>query len=225
MIARLPRWVEYGSFLLAMIAGYVNAIGLLGVSHQAISHLSGSVTRLATSLANVDLLSAFHLVMVLLSFLLGATISGFFLRSGALKLGRHYSRLLLLEGLFLFAAMQLLKQDLFYGHYLASAACGLQNAMVTTYSGAVVRTTHVTGIFTDLGLMLGAKLRGQHFDGRRALLFLLIIAGFTVGGGVGGYLFVRIGFNALLLPVFTCLCLAQCYSIYSARLETQRYLT
>ena len=40
-------------------------------------------------------------------------------------------------------------------NYLASVGCGLQNATTSTYSGAVVRTTHVTGLFTDLGILLG----------------------------------------------------------------------
>ena len=66
----------------------------------------------------------------------------------------------------------LLSSGSFYGLLLASAACGLQNALATTYSGAIVRTTHVTGIFTDLGIMLGAIFRGQTLDYRKAKLFL-----------------------------------------------------
>lgn len=50
MITKLPRWVEYGAFLLALLAGTVNAIGLLGFQHQAVSHISGTVTLLGTSI-------------------------------------------------------------------------------------------------------------------------------------------------------------------------------
>merc|ERR1711981_773115 len=42
--------------------------------------------------------------------------------------------------------------------FLAAAACGLQNAMTTHWGGAVTRTTHVTGLFTDVGLLLGRLL-------------------------------------------------------------------
>merc|ERR1719191_1161741 len=42
--------------------------------------------------------------------------------------------------------------------FLVSAACGLQNGMATSYSGAVIRTTHVTGIATDVGLISGRLL-------------------------------------------------------------------
>ena len=50
MISKLPRWVEYGALLLAGLAGSVNAIGLLGFQHQAISHISGTMSLLGSSL-------------------------------------------------------------------------------------------------------------------------------------------------------------------------------
>lgn len=217
VITKLPRWVEYSAFLLAMVAGLVNSIGLLGFRHQAISHLSGTATLLGTGIVNSSLFEVSHLFIVLLSFLIGAAISGYYLRSGALRLGRNYSGLLVLEAVLLFGTIFFLREDLLFGHYLASAACGLQNALATTYSGAIVRTTHVTGIFTDLGIMIGAKLRGGQFDKRKALLFLLIIAGFVSGGTFGAYLFTMLEFKALFVPAVICLLLAMAYSIYSAR--------
>lgn len=219
MITKLPRWVEYGSFVLALVAGLVNSIGLLGFKHQSVSHLSGTATSLGTSLVNAPLVDALHLLIILLSFLIGAIISGYFLRDGALSLGRNYTGLLSLEALFLFASIYFLTTGSLYGHYLASAACGLQNALATTYSGAVIRTTHVTGIFTDLGIMLGAKFRGEPFDKRKALLFLLIIIGFIVGGTCGAYLFSSFNINALFVPATICLLLALSYSIYNAKVN------
>ncbi len=67
MISRLPRWVEYGAFLLALLAGCVNAVGLLGFQHQAITHLSGTVTQLGNSLlTGVD--TTIHLLLIVFSF-------------------------------------------------------------------------------------------------------------------------------------------------------------
>lgn len=43
--------------------------------------------------------------------------------------------------------------------YPLAVACGMQNGMVTTWSGAVVRTTHFTGTITDTGLVIGHWLR------------------------------------------------------------------
>jgi uncharacterized membrane protein YoaK (UPF0700 family) len=217
VISKLPRWVEYGSFVLAFVAGFINSIGLLGFNHQSISHLSGTATLLGSGSINSSFADTLHLALILLSFLFGSAISGYFLKSGSLKLGRNYSRLLSLEAIFIFASIYFLSKGSLLGHYLASAACGLQNALVTTYSGAVIRTTHVTGIFTDLGLMLGSRLRGEAFDKRKAVLFLLIIMGFILGGVFGAYLFSVLKFNALLIPAAICLLLALSYSIYSAK--------
>ncbi len=220
MISKLPRWVEYGSFLLALVAGLVNSIGLLGFKHQSISHLSGTATLLGTGVVNSTFTDVLHLLIILLSFLVGASISGYFLRNGALKLGRNYSSLLSLEAIFLIASIYFLTRDSLYGHYLASAACGLQNALASTYSGAVIRTTHVTGIFTDLGIMIGTKLRGEPFDKRKALLFILIIIGFVFGGVLGAYSFSVFKFQALFIPAGICLMLAVCYSIYNAKVRS-----
>jgi uncharacterized membrane protein YoaK (UPF0700 family) len=208
--------VEYGAFVLAFVAGNVNAVGLMGFKHQSISHLSGTATLLGTSLTHGSLSSGFHLLGILLSFLFGAAISGVFLSSDSLKLGRHYDTLLLLEGVLLLISIYFLNSASLLGHYTASAACGLQNALASSYSGAVVRTTHVTGIFTDLGLMLGAKLRGGRFDKRKALLFILIISGFILGGALGAYLFSLWQFFALALPALICLLLAVGYRFYRA---------
>ena len=219
MISKLPRWVEYGAFILSLIAGFVNAVGLLGFNHQSISHLSGTATILGTEAFTSSFTNVFHLFMVLFSFLMGAAISGYYIRNGALQLGRNYSRLLTLEAAFLFGSVYYLTKDSLNGHYLASAACGLQNALVTTFSGAVIRTTHVTGIFTDLGIMIGAKLRGEAFDKRRALLFLLIILGFIMGGTAGAYFFSLFMFKALFIPAMGCLLLALSYAIYMSKMS------
>ncbi len=214
MISKLPRWVETGALLLAALAGIVNAVGLLGFQHQSVSHLSGTATMLGVELLQ-DASAGWHLAGVLLSFMLGAVLSGVLLGNTALKLGRHYSVALLLEGGLLIVAALLLKQGMLSGHYLASAACGLQNALVTTYSGALIRTTHVTGLFTDLGIMLGLRLRGQAFDRRRALLYLLIIAGFVLGGSIGAALYNVLAVSALLVPGGIAILLALSYALYA----------
>lgn len=220
MLSRLPRWIEYGAFTLALLAGIVNAVGLLGFQHQSISHLSGTATLLGSSLLG-SLDSSLHLLGILIAFLFGAMISGLLLTSTSLKLGRHYDSLLFIEGLLLLIAIYFLNDGSFLGHYFASAACGLQNALASSYSGAVIRTTHVTGIFTDLGILLGSALRGEAFDRRKAMLFLIIIIGFILGGLFGALLYVKFAFMALIVPVLICFALALSYKIYIARKRQQ----
>jgi uncharacterized membrane protein YoaK (UPF0700 family) len=111
----------------------------------------------------------------------------------------------------LLLAMALLLGGSTHGHFLASAACGLQNAMATTYSGAVVRTTHVTGLFTDLGLHLGAVLRGSPLDARRLRLYVLLIAGFLTGSAAGTFAFQHWGYAALGMAGGACMALAAGY--------------
>jgi uncharacterized membrane protein YoaK (UPF0700 family) len=94
----------------------------------------------------------------------------------------------------------LLERGSVWGLYAAAGACGLQNAMVSTYSGAVIRTTHVSGMFTDLGIFLGHALRGLPVDRRRLRLCLIVISGFLGGGMAGAAAFRRVGYPALLIP-------------------------
>lgn len=144
-----------------------------------------------------------------------SSIAGFLLHGSTLKLGRHYDTALLLESILLFVAFAFLFQGSFFGHFFASAACGLQNALATTYSGAVIRTTHVTGIFTDLGIMIGAFLRGDKLDKRKIKLFTLIIAGFILGGTAGVFLYRQVDVLALLLPASICMVIAFGYRVYT----------
>lgn len=214
MITKLPRWIEYGAFLLAFIAGCINVIGLLGFEHIAISHVSGTASLLGATIFETAREGVVHLTGILFAFFLGAAISGFLLRDTALTLNRPHDAALAIEALLIFAAFYLLSGESFFGHYAASAAMGVQNALVTTYSGAIVRTTHLTGIFTDLGIMFGSWLRGKPFDRRKAVLFLLIVAGFISGGIFGTFLFQQIAFMAFLIPAFMCLALAVSFRIY-----------
>jgi uncharacterized membrane protein YoaK (UPF0700 family) len=214
VFTKLPRWVEIGGFWLAGIAGAVNAIGLLGFKHQAVSHLTGTSTLLGLSLVNLDVEESTHLFLVMLSFMLGAALSGALIDNAVLRLGRRYSVALLIEAALLLMAMVSLGRGSNSGHFFASAACGLQNGMVSTYSGATIRTTHVSGLFTDLGTMFGARLRGHPLDTRKALLYLLLIAGFICGGSIGAYSYQHLQFTALAIPAGAAVALAIVYGIY-----------
>ncbi len=182
------------------MAGGINAVGFLGMHHQAISHMSGTVTVLSNELATGRFSLAGYAVAVLLSFFLGSVLSGAIIRESALKLGRRYGMVLAIESALLFAACQMLMTGNYAGDCLAAMACGLQNAMATHYSGAVIRTTHMTGIITDVGIAIGLKLRGVAIDARRIRLLLVLLAGFFTGGVLGSLSYTHIGFATLLIP-------------------------
>ncbi|HJW47164.1 MAG TPA: YoaK family protein [Lysobacter sp.] len=199
MGVQLPRWVWIGAGSLACIAGMVNVVGYLGFEHQAVTHLTGTTSLFGAAVASGDTRAALHLLGVAAAFMGGAALSGMIIQDSTLRLGRRYGVTLTIESILLLLSVPLFKQQI-AGALLAAMACGLQNAMATTYSGAVVRTTHLSGMFTDLGIGFGHALRGMPLQRRRLMLCSLIITCFLSGGVAGAVLFARVGYNALLLP-------------------------
>lgn len=223
MITKLPPWVWTGAWMLAFIAGSVNVIGLLGFEHQAITHLTGNTSLLAESIALLDMRAIAHFGALILAFVAGCAISGIIIQDSTLQLGRRYGVALLLASALLFLSIPLLRAGNVLGMYSAACACGLQNAMASTYSGAVIRITHVSGMFTDLGIFLGHALRGLPVDARRLRLCLLVISAFLCGGVVGAVSFQRFGYTALALPASLTAAGSLLYGVYRARksLRTQ----
>lgn len=200
MAERLARWVWVGMAALACVAGVVNVVGFLGYQQQAITHLTGNTSLLGAALVAGDVRATFHLGGMLAAFVAGAALSGLIIQDSTLRLGRRYGVVLTLESLLLAAAVPLFRHQHLAGPLLAAMACGLQNAMATTYSNAIVRTTHLSGMFTDLGIMLGHTLRGMPVAHRRLALCVLIISFFFLGGLFGAWLFRVWDYSALYLP-------------------------
>jgi len=85
---------------------------------------------------------------------------------------------------------------------------GLQNAIITKISNAEIRTTHVTGMITDIGIELGRafywnrspSLSPVRSDRQHLLLLSILVSLFFIGGALGATAFPHIGF-LILLPV------------------------
>lgn len=75
------------------------------------------------------------------------------------------------------------------GAGVLALAAGLQNAMVSNYSGAIIRTTHLTGVLTDLGVLIGHLLQGLKVDKARLKLFISILRSFILGGVAGAFFY------------------------------------
>ncbi|WP_376717673.1 YoaK family protein [Labrys neptuniae] len=205
---------------LCFIAGGVNAGGFLAVG-QYTSHMSGVISSLADNLA----LGATHLVLgglgALTAFLLGAACSAFLIHWGR----RHraygqYAFPLVVEAilLLLFGLIGgLYNHRVFFVPVAIPLLCfimGLQNAIITKISRARIRTTHLTGMVTDLGIELGklfywnrtANTPGARVVADRTKLSLLcsLLGAFLTGGLAGAYGFHLIGFAAVL-PLSTLL--------------------
>ncbi|MRI33465.1 DUF1275 domain-containing protein [Endozoicomonas sp. OPT23] len=199
MIRKLPLWVWVGGVLLTLSAGLVNSVALLSFSNQAVTHVTGSVTLASTALAQQNWAVLSHLSMVVFCFFLGAVLGGVITRGSRLRLGRRYGVALIVECFLLLVSMMLFKHSSFWGQMFASLACGLQNALVSTFSHAVIRTTHMSGIVTDLGAKIGYWLSGRGIDKRRFALYLLLLSGFFTGGVLGAWCFGLVGYKTLIL--------------------------
>jgi len=220
-----PAWIYLGGFALALIAGVINAVGLLGAFHQSLSHLTGTITVLGAELARGAYPVALHALAILCAFFAGCVLSGVVIAQGQLRLGRRYGVALSLESAALFGAVLLLRRGSITGEYLAALACGLQNAMATTYSGAAMRTTHMTGMVTDLGIACGHLLRGVPVDWFRFRLYGVLLLGFFIGGVIGAVGYGRFGYDTLLVPAALSGITGLAYTAYRLRQRTRGDLT
>jgi uncharacterized membrane protein YoaK (UPF0700 family) len=217
MLRQLPRWAWFGGGLLALVAGCINAVGYLCFRHQPITHLTGTSTELGMAVARGDGAEILHWGLAILSFLAGAMTSGFIVQQRTLQLGRRYGVVLVMESALLFAAAPLIAHGNDLGIYVAAAASGLQNAMVSTYSGTAFRTTHVSGMFTDLGIYLGQRLRGLEVDMLRIHVCVLVTSHYIIGATLGTLGYLWIAERVLLIPATLTGVVGLGYAIYRHR--------
>ena len=210
-LQHLPRWIQFAMFILACNAGMVNVLGMLMVLHQSISHMTGNVSLLAIHLWQHDFSQVFFLVSVLISFVLGAFYSGYILGNAQFSLSQRYGIPLVCVAIFIVLCWLFTPYFPRYALLWATVAMGMQNAMVSHYQGAIIRTTHLSGVLTDLGLALGYFLRGLQVEKRRVILHLAILLGFLFGGLIATISFHYFNYHAFLIPA---LCSAVLSLIY-----------
>jgi uncharacterized membrane protein YoaK (UPF0700 family)/anti-anti-sigma regulatory factor len=211
---------------------------------QTVSHMTGNSTRFGNAVGNAILCrsgawnDAQFFGGLILLFFFGALVSGF-MTEGARRGGvsSKYSLPISLEAILLSLLMLLAARNPSVAHHstsapypslmvivcgLAAFAMGLQNATITRISGAVVRTTHLTGVITDLGLELvllwhwyrdrsasraAARQRRIRFitmrqpNALRCALLASIMGSFLFGVTAGTVLFEKAGAAALTAPI------------------------
>ncbi len=224
---------------LAWVAGYTNILTIL-MCHQVTSHASGTTSNLGEFLSQGDWERALYPFFLLTTFFLGAALSG-----ACTEFGRRrgwesiYVLPIIIEALLLlvFANAALIHGPglagqgaiLYWLTGAAAGAMGLQNATITRISSGAVRTTHVTGVLTDLGLEAAQYIwqrcehrsaddppqahphhGGQYRDKlsgrprptwRRLLVLASVIGSFALGAGLGTIAHSRIPYYAMFPPV------------------------
>ena len=143
---------------------------------------------------------AYSSFTIVLGFLIGAALNGIIIGAWKLIPGRRYGAAMIVEGCLLGAATYLFMHK----HRLAlpsvSMACGLQNAMSSSYCGLMIRTTHVTGIVTDIGVMLGHWLRHRQIEGWKLRFLVRVVLAFGFGCWIGQLADLRFGPACLAVP-------------------------
>ncbi len=193
--------IVLGGCILAFGASFLNT-GFLLSAGTSVSHLTGDIARIGSGLSSLNHADEGLLIKVTLAslgFISGATISGFLLHHPTLEISKPYGRILSTLGLCLLAAHYAHPSLPLLSIIIASAVCGAQNALANRYRGVVLRTTHLTGLFTDFGIHLGMKFRGHAIEPWKLLIPLWITLSFLLGAIASSALAIHNNPNWLLI--------------------------
>lgn len=195
--------------LLSTVAGIVNIVGLLSF-YTLTTNVTGHFAYFSEGLFLKNYALAFTSVLYVLFFFIGAFLANMTMELTSQNKS-HFSYMLPIS-LEIICLAVVAFSDLFLPTTLLPFGCilllamGMQNALVTKISGSVVRTTHLTGLFTDMGIELSQMLFYKK-DSERSrlkrniLLKLIIISGFFIGGVIGALLHREYHLRTLLVPV------------------------
>jgi uncharacterized membrane protein YoaK (UPF0700 family) len=186
--------------LLSFVAGIVNVTGVLSIQTLT-TNVTGHFAYFAEEIMKRDYAAAITFFVFTIFFLLGAFTSNFL----AELISKKYPNLshvipislgmIVLIGVGIFGAQSSLSSS--EGKWIAFSmlfAMGIQNSLVTKISQSTVRTTHLTGLFTDLGIELSQLFFYKKPDEKKKLktsiyLRLSIIIFFFIGCISGGFLY------------------------------------
>jgi uncharacterized membrane protein YoaK (UPF0700 family) len=197
--------------LLSFVAGIVNITGVLSVKVLT-TNVTGHFAFFSEDISNKQYEPAFFYLFFIVSFFAGAFISNFLIEIMSRKnTQRAFAfpmavEIIILTGVALLGSGDILQT---YGQLIACCllfAMGLQNALVTKVSQSVVRTTHLTGLFTDLGIEVSQLFfyrKTQQFQmlSKSIYLKLAIIGCFFLGCVIGGLLYSSFKMETLLVAV------------------------
>ena len=215
--------------LLSLTAGLVNATGFLGFSVLT-TNVTGHAALFAERMVMEDWKTSRVVALWMFLFLAGAFLSSMIINSVGRNQRFSYVIPLLVEmtALILIGVLgyrydhSLVARELFAGSLLF--VMGMQNAMVSMVSGSAVRTTHLTGTFTDLGIELAQFFKGEKKElstlKLKLKLRVTIIFCFLSGAIAGAYVFRYVRYHAFFLPALI-LVYTLFYDIF--RIQLKRY--
>lgn len=195
--------------LLSFIAGMVNISGVLSVKVLT-TNVTGHFAYFAEEVAEKRYVNAIVFLLYILCFLLGSFASNFLIELvGKRNIRISHAPPMLIE-IFMLITIGIWGVRIEAGQTIACLllfTMGMQNSLVTQVSQSTVRTTHLTGLFTDLGIELSQlffyKEEGQQYKLKKSIyLRLTIIAFFFIGCVSGGFLYKVYALKTLLCAAF-----------------------
>lgn len=194
--------------LMSFVAGIVNVAGFLAVA-KLTTNVTGHFAFFVDEIFKLNFWQGFIYFLYIFFFFLGSFSSSFLVESISRKNANYVYIIptsiecLILILIALFSENLMLKNPEIIAYGLLFAM-GLQNSLVTRISNATVRTTHLTGLFTDLGIELSQLFFYREKEQKEKLisavkLRLTIICSFFVGGIFGGIFYSKIGLYVLFI--------------------------
>ncbi|MEO5911215.1 MAG: YoaK family protein [Pelobium sp.] len=195
--------------LLSFVAGVVNVAGFIAIQRLT-TNVTGHFAYFVDEVFKLHFAASGIYFFYIFFFFLGAFVSSLLVE----LVGRSSERYvfvipiliesLILLSMALFGPTLILKNTDLVAFSLLFAM-GLQNSLVTRISDAIVRTTHLTGLFTDLGIELSQLFFYKEIAQKAKLLStiklrLRIIIFFFTGGVVGGVFYTYLHLQVLLIP-------------------------
>lgn len=197
--------------LLSFVAGIVNVAGFLAVKTLT-TNVTGHFAFFVDEVFKLEWLHAVIYFLYIFFFFIGSFVSNFLVEIISRKSVNYVFVIpTILESVILFFAAFMGKYFLTSNPnllaFLLLFAMGLQNSLVTTISNATVRTTHLTGLFTDLGIELSQMFFYKDQEHKAKLrasvkLRLTIIGFFFFGGVLAGIFYTYLGLNVLYIAAF-----------------------
>ena len=167
--------------ILSFIGGYVDVYGLLTVAFP-LTHFTGSVAKLALEGFEIRVdKEVFQLAVALFFFILGNIIAGLLIGERHFSFRKRYGIVFMVMGVLVFILFNLFHGDKSFA-FLLSIGIGVQNGLFITYKGILVRTSHLTGAISDLGVYIGYLLRGKSFDTWKIFYYTVSLFSFFFGG-------------------------------------------
>ena len=195
---------------MSFVAGLVNVAGFLAVQRLT-TNVTGHFAFFVDEVFKLNFREGLHYFLFILFFFMGSFFSNISIELVSKINDRHIYRFpILVESLILLGVAVAGQQLILHApNALAFAllfAMGLQNSLVTTISNSIVRTTHLTGLFTDLGIDL-SQLFFYKQNRQKVKLYasiklrLTIISIIFLGAIIGGVFYSSMHINVLLIAV------------------------